>query len=259
MKFGCCISTKEYAVAETTAFDFVEFAGVEIAAMSEKDFQDLCQQVSGGKLPCLAINSYCAGEPAIVGDRFDVKKAREYAEYLCARAEKLGAKVIGIGVPPARQLPEGYDKALADAQCREFLKVTAEAAKDHGIRINYESLSAAVCNYGIRMEEAVSLVRDIGMENLSLVVDFYHRYVEKEDICNFEGFEDLIFHTHISTCGPQAERGFPGMDELAYYRDILNALKAAGYNDTMSLEAHADDLLEEGNAALEMLHLADAG
>ncbi len=259
MRFGCCISPKEYAVAEAAGFDFVEFPGATISSMPDEEFQQLCEQVSGGKVPCIAINSYCKEEPAIVGENFDEEKTRAYAELLCGRAKKLGVVVIGIGAPLARRLPPEYDGNLADAQCRRFLEVTAETSQKYGIRINYESLSSVVCNYGIKLEEAISLVRSIGMENLSLVVDFYHRHLAGEQICDFSGFEDLIHHTHISTCGPQAERGFPGMDELAYYGEIVTALKADGYDGTMSIEAHTEDLLQEGKATLAMLRLADRG
>lgn len=254
--FGCCITAREYADAELAGFDFVELAGTELYSMPEEQFAALCAQIAAGKIPCIAVNSYCGAEPAIVGEGFDAEKTRRYAKALCARAAKLGVKMIGIGAPAARTLPEGYEKALANAQCREFLRITAETAKTYGIRVNYESLNSAVCNYGICLEEAVSLVRSVGMENLSLVVDFYHRHLAGEALYDFAGFEDLIFHTHISTCGPRAERGFPGMDELSYYREILHALRGVGYRGGMSVEAQTEDLLREGRETLRMLRLA---
>lgn len=259
MRFGCCIPPKDYATAKAVGFDFVEFPGVVISAMTDEEMDQLCQQLADRDLPCISINSYCNGEPAIVGDRFDEEKIRAYAELLCSRAKKLGATMIGVGAPAARRLPAEYDWALADAQCRSFLEITADVAAKYGIRINYESLSTAVCNYGIRLEEGIALVQAVDKKNLSLVVDFYHRHLAGEALCDFTGFEDLIFHTHISTCGPQAERGYPGMDELAYYREIVTALKAAGYDETMSIEAHTEDLLQEGQATLAMLRLADKG
>lgn len=258
MLFGCCISPKDYKAAEAAGFDFVEFPGAEIAAMTDREFAQVCETVWVGNVPCLFFNSYCKKAPAIVGDRFDVEKARAYAEHLCSRAKMLGVQMIGIGAPAARRLPADYDKNLADAQCRTFLKVTAEVAKRRGVQINFESLNPHVCEYGTSTKHAGELVQSIGLNNLALVVDFYHRRLAGEPICDFSGLENLISHTHISTCGPQRERGFPNMKELPYYAEILAGLKAAGYNGTMSIEAPAENLLEQGAAALEMLRLADA-
>ena len=168
-----------------------------------------------------------------------------------------GYAMIGIGAPDARRLSPGFDDRLADAQCRTFLKVTAGAAKSRGLQINFEQLNPHACEYGTSTEKALSIVREVGADNLALVVDFYHRAIAGELVCDFSGFEALIRHTHISTCGAKLERGYPGMGELAYYKSILSALKAAGYKGTMSIEASAEDLLQQGAETLNMLRLAE--
>ena len=257
MLFGCCIPVKAYEEAERVGFDFVEFSGIELSAMAELEFQKTCRTVCDGRIPCLALNSYCSGTPVIGGKGFDVEATRLYAEGLCTRAAALGVRMIGIGAPDARRLSPGFDDRLADAQCRTFLKVTAGAAKSRGLQINFEQLNPHACEYGTSTEKALSIVREVGADNLALVVDFYHRAIAGELVCDFSGFEALIRHTHISTCGAKLERGYPGMGELAYYKSILSALKAAGYKGTMSIEASAEDLLQQGAETLNMLRLAE--
>lgn len=258
MLFGCCVPSKEYKTAEEAGFDFVEFSGAEIAGMSNEEFEQACEVVHAGRIPCLSLNSYCKGTPAIVGAAFDAEAVRTYAEHLCGRAAALGVKMIGIGAPNARRLAAGFDSALADIQCRTFLQITAGVAEAHGLQVNFEQLNPYACEYGTTTEKALSLVQDVGAGNLALVVDFYHRALAGERLCDFTGFQQLIRHTHISTCGTDLERGYPDMAELAYYSEIITSLKAAGYNETMSIEASTEDLPRQGPEALKMLRLADA-
>ncbi len=257
MLFGCCIPSKDYETAEQAGFDFVEFSGAEIFDMPNVEFEQVCKKVRAGKIPCVSFNSYCKGVPAIVGEKFDMGSVSKYAECLCERAAILGVSMIGIGAPNARKLTPGFKNELADMQCKIFLKITADEAEAHGIRVNFEQLNPSVCEYGTSTKKVVSLVREVDVGNLALVVDFYHRAIAGEPVCDFVGFQDLICHTHISTCGTNLERGYPDMKDLPYYVEILSALKKAGYNGTMSIEVSTDHLLWQGKEALKMLRLAD--
>lgn len=257
MLFGCCILPGEYREAAEAGFDFVELSGAALAALTDAEFEEARAAVRSGNAPCLAINSYCGESLPIVGAEVEQEAVRRYAERVCGRAERLGAKMIGIGAPSARRLPAGYDPELADAQCLRFLNVTAAVAAAHGIRVNFEQLHPHQCQYGNRTEEAARLVRRAGPEPVGLVVDFYHRAAAGEREDDFTGFADLIRHTHISTCGPRYERGYPGAEDLARCAGILRALRRAGYRGAMSIEVPAKNLAREGPAALEMLREAE--
>lgn len=257
MLFGCCVPSKDYQLAEQAGFDFVEFSGAEIFNMSDAEFERVCKSVRTGKLPCVSFNSYCGGSPAIVGGEFDVELVSSYAESLCRRAAALGVRMLGIGAPNARRLPPGFQNKRADAQCKTFLRMTAGVAKAYGMRVNFEQLNPRACEYGTSTKKVAALVREVGASNLALVVDFYHRAVAGEPVGDFAGFQDLICHTHISTCGANLERGYPDMKDFAYYVELFSDLKKAGYHGTMSIEAPAENLSRQGEAALKMLRLAD--
>lgn len=257
MKFGCCIPVKLYQDAEQVGFDYVEFSGVEISAMSDTDFCRTVEMVRGGTLPCIALNSFSNGVPAMVGTHFCEDDVAPYAEHLCKRAAVLGARVIGIGVPDSRKLPANFDRAIADQQCRTFLSIVSAIAYNYNITVNFEQINIRMCDYGTTTSESVALIRELGQDNLALVVDFFHRAAAGESIIDFTGFQALIRHTHISTCGENLERGYPGMEDLTYYAQIIHALKNAGYDATMSIEATTDCLLRDGAESLKMLHRAE--
>ena len=73
------------------------------------------------------------------------------------------------------------------------------------------------------------MVQTANRENLGLTVDFYHRAVMGENLFDFTGFCNLIRHTHISTCGDQRQRGYPGSESLPLYTKILSTLKKIRY------------------------------
>lgn len=257
MLFGCCIPTAQYLEAVAVGADFVEFSCCEIINMPEEKFSKLCAQVQGGPISCLAFNNYCNKGLTIAGHPEESTRIAEYAKRVCERAQRIGAKTVGIGAPEARKIPESYDLELADRQCVEFLRITADIAKKFGIIIDFEQLHQYKCNYCNSTESAVELVRKAQRANISLVVDFYHRKVMREPVSDLYKVKDLIHHTHISTCGETYERGYPDITNLAEYTEILAELKKVGYNGTMSIEAPADDLLRVGKAALEMLRSAE--
>ncbi len=257
MKFGCCIPTKDYETAAAAGFDFVELPGTELADMEESAFARLCDVIASGPIPCLALNCYCDARLPIVGSVPQDRDIQCYAHQVFRRASRLGIQMAGIGSPGARRLPPDFDRSLVDAQGRHFLLLTAQIAAEYGIRLNFEQMHRFSCQYGVTTPEAARIVRSVGRPELGLVADFYHRGVMGEPPDAFPGYADLIRHTHISTCGPHYERGYPGMEDLPQYTKILQGLQSIGYCGAMSIEAPAEELASKGRAALDMLHLAE--
>jgi Sugar phosphate isomerases/epimerases len=258
MQFGCCIVPEQYRQAVRADFDFVELAGSALFQMSDAAFDALCTEILTGPVPALACNSYCTDRgSAIVGPHYRREEAEQYAKKLCARASRLGIKMIGIGSPQARRLPIDFDCALAEKQGREFLRVTAEAAGMYGMTVNLEQLNPFCCDYGTATADAAQTVRIAGQSNTGLVVDFYHRTAAGEETCSLVGFSDLICHTHNSSCWKNRERGYPHMEDLEEYTKIPAALQAIGYRGTMSIETQTIQLEKDGQKSHYILWLAE--
>ncbi len=257
MKFGHCIKTaSDIAAVKAAGYDFFEFAAFAVASMTDAEFDRLCAQAHESGLPCLSFNSFSSGTPRIVGPGFSAAAVEQYAERLCRRGARLGVRSIGIGSPKARNLPEGFSAQAADEQLMQFLRIVTDCAAPYGINILLEALQDQMCSYINTTAQAVEIVRRAGIGNLGLVLDFYHAFCMGEDLSVIPLAAPLIRHTHISTRGEGLSRGVPQMDELARCRDILCALKAAGYDGTMSVEP---DSFEPAAAAagLAMLRAAD--
>lgn len=240
MLIGCCTGKAEdLALLSQAGYDYFEFSAARLAAMSEEEMEGLGLAMLRAGLPCLGLNSYCAGRPAMVGPDFDAAEAERYALLVCDRAAKLGVRCIGIGAPKARLLPPDYPRTRAEAQMREFLGITAGVAGQYGIYLALETLNDQVCNFLHTTDEALELLREARLDGVGLVLDFYHMALMGEGAEQIPKAAPLLLHTHVSSCGPNGERSFPLMDELAYYRQIMQALWDVGYDASMSIEPQA--------------------
>ena len=257
MKFGCCIQKKEdIQEVSRLGYDFYEYSGSALAAMSETEFEELLELSRRAGIACLGLNSYCAGRPDIVGESFSREETGEYAALLCGRGSRLGIRNIGIGAPAARRLPENYPKELADAQCLEFLRITAAEAEKYGQSLLFEAVHKGMCDYAVYTRDAVKTVEAAGIRNLGIVLDFYHMKMMGEALSAANAALPYVRHTHISSRGEGLWRGFPGPEDVEEYREIFRWLRAGGYEGSMSIEPGEFSSGEAG-AALEMLRKLD--
>lgn len=257
MKFGHCIKTvSDIEAVKAAGYDFFEFAAFAVASMTDEEFDRLCLRSSECALPCLSFNSFSSGTPRIVGPGFSAAAVEAYAERLCRRGARLGIRSIGIGSPKARNLPTDFSPGEADGQLAQFLRIVTDCAAPYGISILLEALQGQMCNYINTTAQAVEIVRRSGINNLGIVLDFYHAFCMGEDLSVVPLAAPLLRHTHISTRGEGLSRGVPQMEELALYRDILRALKAVGYDGTLSVEPDSFDD-KTAAAGLAMLRAAD--
>ncbi|MBR1456140.1 MAG: sugar phosphate isomerase/epimerase [Oscillospiraceae bacterium] len=259
MLFGCCIkNVEDVARVRDAGYDYFEFSAAALAAMSAAEFEALVQASEAARLPCLGLNSFSSGTPALIGHAFSLEELGDYLLALCRRAGRLGVKTLGIGAPKARILPEDYPRAVANTQMREFLVLASLIAEHQGIRLVLEALHDRSCNYLNTVEEALIYLKAARLDDVGLVLDFYHMEVMGEGLDRIALAAPRLLHTHISTCGPALERSFPLMDELEKYRAILTALREAGYDGTLSVEPNAYEP-EKAPETLRMLRLAAAG
>lgn len=260
MEFGCCIREPENILrVKEAGFDYYEYAGSAVAAMSDKAFTQMLTLAEKAAFPCRGFNAYSAGVPAIVGERYDPRQVERYAALVCSRGARLGVSSLGIGAPAARRLPTDFPRDRADAQCREFLSITCEAAARNGLRVLLEAVHSRMCDYINTTAEALAMVRQVGCANLSLVLDFYHMEVMEEELDAVALVAPMLSHVHVSTCGDDLSRDFPGEGESSFYIRRFQALHAISYDKTISIEP--DHYSGAAASSLAMLKAAwrDAG
>ena len=257
MQIGCCVPIEKDELIAGVGFDYVEFPAWQVAELTDEQVRQVSERIGRTGVPCRGLNAYCKGRPAIVGDGFDPAETEAYAERLMANAQALGVSRVGIGAPPARRLPEGYDPALADSQCEQFLRITARVAAEHGIDILLEAIQHGMCNYMNGTGQALAMVQKLALDNLRLVVDLYHMETEGEDWKDLAVYVPWTLHMHVSTVGQGLARGMyrPGDEE--YCGRTFRAIAASGYDGTVSVEPDASALTaEDAGIALDLMRRA---
>lgn len=253
MKIGTAVPSKYYEAVAAQGYDYIEFAGVEISAMSDKDFQLLVEKVKGTGLPVKGYNAYCGSDVPMVGDGYTKEKAEKYARLMCERGAALGVESIGIGAPMARKLPENYDRALADEQAGEFVKTTALVAKEYGMKVYFEAVHSHMCDYANYTKDCKKIVDMVSMDNVALVLDFYHAEVMGEDI-NESIQIPGVKHLHINKLLDNYGRGYITKNDGDYLDKISEVIKQSGYKyDTITIEAEAQYYEPYGKEGLEMM------
>ena len=180
MRYGVCTTMDRYGDLCALGYDYIELPGTAVRRITAAQTAEAARRLKGEGRPCIGFNAYCDADLPIVGEGYRRERVYDYARDLCEKGAVLGIRSLGIGSPGARRLPAGYDRARADDQCREFLTVTASVAAEYGITVLLEALNHTMCEYLLDTAEAWAMVRQLGLDNLGLVLDFYQAAMEGE-------------------------------------------------------------------------------
>ena len=254
MKIGCCTGMENYEELCELGYDFIELPGNKVITMDEAEIEEARKRINKNNIPCNGFNAYCTAQLPMAGPQFDLQKAKDYAAEICRRGKVLGIKTIGLGSPPARRIPEGYDRLTAIEQIKEFVRVTAEEGAKHGIIILVEPLNSHVCDLITQTREALEIVQNLDMPNLRIVLDFHHLTKSGEDISDIAYVMPYVNHLHIDHTLEDGRYHLIEQGRPFYSRCIAAAL-ACGYNGTLSIEATASKapFREEAKESIRIL------
>jgi sugar phosphate isomerase/epimerase len=254
MKIGCCTGTENYEALCDLGYDFIELAGTQVMKMGGEELADAERLIAAKGVPCNGFNAYCGAGLPMAGPDFDIQAARDYAAEICRRGAILGIRVIGLGAPLARRIPQNFDKTLAARQIRDFVRVTAEEGAKRGIRILLEALNPTICDLLTNTREALEVVRELNMPGLRMVLDFHHLTQAGEDVEGIAYAMPYVEHLHIDDTR-EGGRWHLRPEGIPFYRRCVRAAQACGYAGTLSIEptAASAPFREEARQSLDIL------
>ncbi len=252
MRFGC--TTKEIGRIRPLAemgYDYVEL-GFRVLAPLEDDstFADIRERILDAPIRPEALSGFIPPYVGlkVVGPEVDRAKLRRYLETMLGRAAQVGAKVAVFGSGASRAVPEGFPRARALDQLRDFLALGADVAAARGITLVLEVLNREETNLVNTMDEALALIRSLNRPALRAMVDYYHVLADGQPLDQIRQAGVLLAHAHTADAGRQPP-GTAGTDQHAF----LAALHAAGYDGRLSVECRFEDFDREAPAALAYL------
>jgi D-psicose/D-tagatose/L-ribulose 3-epimerase len=239
---------------ERWGFDYCEPSVVRMMALGDAEFEAARSRAARSRVHVEAMNSFVPADLKIVGADVDRSRLDAYVSAALERAEKLQAKIVVFGSGGARRVPDGFPRAQAWTQLRDFLRAAGDEIdrRKHGMVIGIEALRKAESNIVNTSAEAHRLALDARHPKVRVIVDFFHLTVEGESPTIVRQIKDHLVHCHFSN--PVQGRSLPrDASECPGYRPFFDNLRAIGYRGRISLEANSMDVEGEAPGGLDVL------
>ena len=217
-------------------YDYVELPNAQMMALDDAAFAALKERLRKANLPCETSNNLFPVNMRLTGPDVDMDAIQAYAERTFARDEELGIKICVFGSGPAKNVPEGFPMEEGFGQVVAICRMIAPIAAKHGITIVIEPLRRAECNLINSFADGVELAKAVDVENVKVLVDFYHMTVENEPVSNIAR-DGEVWLRHVHWANPTGRVCPKRLDEAAY-APFVEALRTAKYDARISCEAY---------------------
>ncbi|WP_353721799.1 sugar phosphate isomerase/epimerase family protein [Dyadobacter sp. 676] len=168
----------------------------------------------------------------------------------CIRiAEQMGSPVFGgplySAVGKTRIVSE-EQKKQERGWCVDILKEVSQIAGDCGIALGLEPLNRFETDMVNTVDQALSILAEVGSPHLKIVLDTFHSNIEEKDIpASIRKIgKDLLCHVQ----GNESDRGTPGTGHLEW-PGIREALCDIGYEGAVVIETFGQPSKELARAA----------
>lgn len=177
----------------------------------------------------------------------------------CIRiAEQMESPVFGGPVYSAvgkTRIVSEEQKKQERAWCVDILKEVSQIAGDCGVTLGLEPLNRFETDMVNTVDQALSILDEVGNPNLKLVLDTFHSNIEEKDIpASIRKIgKDLLCHVQ----GNESDRGTPGTGHLEW-QGIREALADIGYDGAVVIETFGQPSKELARAACIWRPLANS-
>ena len=244
MRFGVCTDWKKEEnlhAAKAAGAEYVELNFQSFINETPESIRALGEKLQAMGLDLIAYNCMLPGSLRVTGEKKDFAAARDYLEGQLAKLQALPARTVVFGSGAARMLDGDNTKENGMRELTEFFRdYLAPVFEEYGFTCVIEPLSE--CNFLRTIKDGAALVQAVNRKSVRLLVDFYHTSMCGEPLDGYEAYAPYLHHTHIAAL---EGRAYPTASDPDDYPAIFRALRAAGYEDCMSIEA-SGSLTEEG-------------
>ncbi|ACT95902.1 sugar phosphate isomerase/epimerase family protein [Dyadobacter fermentans] len=177
----------------------------------------------------------------------------------CIRiAEQMDSPVFGGPVYSAvgkTRIVSEEQKKQERAWCVDILKEVSQVAGDCGVTLGLEPLNRFETDMVNTVDQALSILDEVGSPHLKIVLDTFHSNIEEKDIPATvrKIGKDLLCHVQ----GNESDRGTPGTGHLEW-QGIQEALTDIGYDGAVVIETFGQPSKELARAACIWRPLANS-
>jgi sugar phosphate isomerase/epimerase len=135
------------------------------------------------------------------------------------------------------------------------LKECCRIAENNDVELIFEPINRFEIDSYNTISESIELLEDINSDNLKLLIDSFHTYLEEDPLFIWESMKDIVqyvSHLHLADDNRRA----PGTGHFDF-RTFLNIFKEAGFNGFCSIEAimkpSFEDVAREASEYLKLI------
>jgi sugar phosphate isomerase/epimerase len=224
-------------------WDFAQAAGydaIELRGKGDLHFRDRLPELRAALADGVVMPTVCVDMLHFFG-AFDEEQRRDAVTQMKSQLSVI-AELGGLGAQtPAsygmfsRRLPP-FEPPRTEAEDREVLLAglteLGEHARREGVRLFLEPLNRYEDHMVNRLDQAVDLIREVGLDSVRIGIDSYHMNIEETDpAAAVLAAAPYIGHAQVS----DSNRFQPGAGHLDWPA-WLGALGAAGYDGYLAAE-----------------------
>ena len=135
------------------------------------------------------------------------------------------------------------------------LKECCKIAENNDVELIFEPINRFEIDSYNTISESIELLKEIHSDNLKLLIDSFHTYLEEYPLFIWESMKDIVqyvSHLHLADDNRRA----PGTGHFDF-RTFLNIFKEAGFNGFCSIEAimkpSFEDVAREASQYLKLI------
>jgi len=235
------LGTQYIPMLPSCGYDYIELAVANVMQLSESGFEALLKTLQETKISCIRCNNFLPASVKITGPQANMQKLDEYLSAAFARMKRLGAQMVGLGSPGARNVPEGFSHQKAQQQLLQAIKRMEQYAKQNQMLLLLEPLNFTESNILQTIGEAQDRLQALGSPHVKLVVDYYHFQMQNESLDALRAAKEQVYHLHF---GMPPKRVYP-TELLDEYRAFLEVFGERLSTLCMSVEAFSQNPLQD--------------
>ncbi len=246
MKFAICNETFqgwewgrtcEYVAA--AGYDGIEIAPFTLAedvrSLDSAARRTIRDTAESSGLPIVGLHWLLVSPKGLSLTCADKSVRRETSDYLLALTDlcgDLGGKIMVLGSPAQRRIPDGETAENAADRFLAAVRPALDRAAERGIKICLEPLPAPEANFLMTLAEARMLIGQLNHPAAATIFDVKSACSEGEPLGDLvEEFAPYIAHVHAN----DANRRGPGFGDTDF-KPVLAALKSTGHDGFVSVE-----------------------
>lgn len=255
MRFGCFGFSHQISLIQQAGFDSAELDFCELADMEASAFSSFLEKAAASGLGFEVFSGLIPLSERFHSPGFDLDYWLSHTRKGAERARRLGCRMIPFGAGKCRSIPEGCGKAYGRKRVAAIVRAFSQVLEEYGICLVIEPLGPANSNFLNTLPEVRDFLPEVGHGNCSSMCDLRHMHKTGEPMSHIPEFRPIVRHAHIDY--PEGtHRYFPSPDDGYDYRPYFRALRDAGYEGLLTVEATAvkKDFLEEARTCALYLH-----